>query len=158
MPKKENQEKENSECIFDLTDGQLLDIIQTNNFPKGISFVGLDQRDDKDLLFKHRHSPKLFAKTILKTRGSDAYKTGTKGQVEYKGTIPQKMREERHALEIRKVNNQEKKLHNQTQMAQDLEKIVVRVDKIDERINIIYRLLHAVLKDGKLLDLQEESP
>ena len=144
------------DSVFAYSEEQLTKIIQTDTFPEGMSYVGLDKHSAKDLLYKHRYSPALFAKTILKSRATSEYKMGTRSKKEYLGSIPLHLRQERHEMEKEKIEIQKGKLHNQTQMAQEIEKIHVRIKKIDGNIALIYRLLHSALKGGKT-PTQEDS-
>lgn len=63
-----NSNIKSTRTVLDLNLEELQGIVDTGTYPEGVNFKGLEDNKNFEVLFKHRNSPKLLAKTLLKAK------------------------------------------------------------------------------------------
>lgn len=135
-------EKEKIRTILDLTPDELIHVINTNQFPGGLSWEGLEERDDFAILFRHRGSPAKIAKRLLQsTPGGKETLQLTKGpkEIKYIPSVPLEYKLKKIELKEKELNLQEKKQKNLTLMWE-------KIGDIDSKVSSIQKDMTQALK------------
>jgi len=127
---------------------KLLKVIETNEFPSGITWEGIEERDDFSILFRHRNNPRRLAKKLLQDspEGRERLKEFTPiKEIKYIGVVPLEIRQKKIELKEKELQIQAGKQKNLTLMWEKIQDIDSRTSSIQADLNKTLKLLERLI-------------
>ena len=103
--------------IFDLNIDELATVVETGDLPEGISYAGIENRNDFKRLFRHRGTPSHIAQILLKEKATTQPKNPGGGSQE-----SEELKQERLRLKQLELAHRQNRVEKLTAMQ-------VRIDK-----------------------------